>query len=222
MKKITEYTELEILELTIEQLNQMVKFEMAEQGIKLVSCPDEPKYKLLPEKDIEVYQVSGFNEYFVNKEDAQKICDLINNMSFMRFSYNYKDYSNRYLEKTEVSEYYVKTEKGYSKKLWQQATDDIDYNKTLKDDYTIKLKEYNESVDNAKDIKDDIYDRYKKVCSKYSRLNNLIWRFNNDYMPLYKSFEDKCEELAMIAMNKAYTLNAEEQTYILNNYKQSE
>ena len=41
-------------------------------------------------------------------------------------------------------------------------------------------------------------------------------------MPLYKSFEDKCEELAMIAMNKAYTLNAEEQTYILNNYKQSE
>ena len=33
MKKITEYTELEILELSNEQLEQMVKFEMAEQGI---------------------------------------------------------------------------------------------------------------------------------------------------------------------------------------------
>jgi hypothetical protein len=216
MKKITEMTEPEILALKQEDLEKLVKLAMAEEGIKIVSCPEEPEYRKLPEKDITVYTVGNYS-YFKDIKEAQKIADMLSTMSFMEYSYNYSDYSNRYYENVEKRVYTIGTEKGYSKKVWVNAEDDIRHNKELKDQYETAKKEYDESIKLASSIKSEIFDTYNDVVRKYNRLDKFCRNFKNDYLPLFSQFENN-EELAMIAMNKAFNLNADEQEYILKNY----
>ena len=58
MKKLNEMTELEILALTDDQIEKIVKYRKAEEGVVLMEKPIEPSYEEEPNKDITLYTSS--------------------------------------------------------------------------------------------------------------------------------------------------------------------
>ena len=70
-------------------------------------------------------------------------------------------------------------------------------------------------MQDTSDIVAEIRERVSEVKDKYMRLNTLTRRFAVDYYPL----SDNNEEMAIKFMVKAYSLNEEEKTYVLANYK---
>ena len=55
MKKLNEMTELEILALTDDQIEKIVKYRKAEEGVVLMEKPIEPFYEEVRNKDITLY-----------------------------------------------------------------------------------------------------------------------------------------------------------------------
>lgn len=219
MKYITELTEQEILKLTDYDRKLMIKYKQAEDGIKIVVYPESPEYKKVAEKDVKIFVISGLSSgyYFADKKDAEKTASLLDTFKYLKYNYNYRDYNNRYVESVEdTSLFTVGTELAYSKKLYKDVDEDIQYNSTLKKDYEEKLKEYNSSQSDSEYIKKEVNDLYYEVIRKYEKLDKLSWQFNKEYLPLYKDFGDKAQELAMIAIKKAFSVSEEGEQYILN------
>ena len=76
IKRLDEYTNEELLELTEEQVKTLIDFECAHEGVALL--PAEAPVKPAEEKvqpDTEIYEVSGL-DYFKSHEDAKKVADL--------------------------------------------------------------------------------------------------------------------------------------------------
>lgn len=75
-------------------------------------------------------------------------------------------------------------------------------------------KEYEAQLHESAELIQEITGRVRDVRCKYERLESLSYRFANDYYPL----SENNEEMAIKFMAKAYTLNDEEKSFVLENY----
>lgn len=75
-------------------------------------------------------------------------------------------------------------------------------------------KEYEAQLAESAELVQEIAGRVREVRNKYERLETLSYKFAADYYPLSNNDED----MAMKFMAKAYTLDEEEQEFILSNY----
>ena len=97
MKKITELSEKEILDLTIEDVELMIKLKKAEEGIKLLPKPKEPIYFDIKAPDVVVYSciLFGDNLVFEDIEELNKVINVIKNTaSKYRLEYNWNKLSS--------------------------------------------------------------------------------------------------------------------------------
>ena len=225
MKKINEMTEQEILALSEQDIQNMIKFSMMEEGIKIIDKPKKPILFEIEPADQKVYVIPILNGYaFTDFAEAQKVADALRGAkSFRKVDYDWNKLGSdfKYLEKkenytfTNADDFSVNETHVYSSKLYASIVDFAAQNKAMNEQVEKDMKAYNDAYAAASEITLEIRSRVTEVREKYERLERLTHSFANDYYPL----SDNNDEMAMKFMSKAYTLTREEEKYILENYK---
>ncbi len=217
MKYISEMTEKEILELTDSELNRMFKLKLAMEGIPLVMAPEEPTYDPIPEPDITVYEVSKISMMFLERIDADAVCGFMNEYAgkMKREDYD-SDYNRKFLVDFDWSRYSnekdgftVTTKRVYSRELSSRIADAVKSNNTLEKDYKEKKTAYNKAMDEAQWVKDEIYDKWSSIKSKYSNFEDMLFKFRQ-----YLELADNSNSTAWKFFHKAHSVSNECEEYI--------
>jgi hypothetical protein len=224
MKKISELSEKEILDLTTEDVELMIKLKKAEEGIKLLPKPKEPTYFDIKAPDVVVYSCTlfGDNLVFEDIEEFNKVLNVIKNTaSKYRLEYNWNKlgsdfkYATKELKQPYNGEWHTTTSNQvYSVELYNEIVDLAAQNKKLKEQYEKELKEYESAINDAKWIEDEINEKVLEVKEKFWKLESYCRKFKYDYLPL----SNENETVAMNFMDKAYSLTDEQKDYVLANY----
>lgn len=225
MKKINEMTEQEILALSEQDIQNMIKFRMMEEGIKIIDKPKKPELFEIEPADKKVYIIPILNGYaFTDFAKAQKVSEALQNAkSFKKIEYDWNKLGSdyRYLEKKDRYSYSYPNDFGvneiyvYSNELYANIVDFAAQNKVMTKQVEADMKAYNDAYAAASEITLEIRDKVSEVREKVARLERLTQKFADDYYPL----SDNNEDMAIKFMEKAYSLTEDEKKYILENYK---
>jgi len=225
MKKITEMTEQEILALTEEDVQKIIKLRMMEEGIKIMDKPKVPELFEIAPADVQIFTIPILDGFaFTDMEEVTKVAEVLQNVNSLRkvdYDWNKLGSDYKYLTKKERyafrgdSDFDVQSGWVYSSELYAKIADFAVQNKAMKEQAEKDKKEYESQLQEASGITTEIRERVSEVRSKYMRLNDLTKRFAIDYFPL----SDNNEDMAIRFMTKAYSLDEEEKEYILSNYK---
>ena len=225
MKKISEMTEQEILALSEHDIQNMIKFRMMEEGIKIIDKPKNPELFEIEPADQKVYVIPILNGYaFTDFAEAQKVADALREAkSFRKVDYDWNKLGSnfKYLEKKEnytfndTGDFSVNETHVYSNKLYASIVDFAAQNKAMNEQVEKDMKAYDDAYAAASDITLEVRSRVTEVREKYERLERLTHSFANDYYPL----SDNNEEMAIKFISKAFALTDKEEKYILENYK---
>lgn len=227
MKKINELTEQEILNLSSEEIDKMVKFRMAEEGIKFIDYPEKPKYHEVSKPTTKAYycHLLGPNLSFTDIKELYSVLEVINGCKSICSVYSnydlpegHKNYMKTKVENASWSNESPDTITPitvYTHKEYSEIKEKLKENAKNKTEFQAKVKEYDGAINDAQWVRDEVMDRVNKVVSKYDKLNTYIYCFNNEYLPL----ADNNEEIAMKFLDKAYSLTKEQQEYVLTNYR---
>lgn len=225
MKKINEMTEQEILALSETDIQNMIKFRMMEEGIKVIDKPKKPELFEIEPADQKVYVIPVLDGYaFTDFAEAQKVADALREAkSFRKVDYDWNKLGSnfKYLEKKDRYTYNNKGDFSiseisvYSSKLYANIVDFAAQNKAMEKQVEKDMAEYDNAYAAASDITLEIRNRISEVREKYERLERLMHSFANDYYPL----SGNNEQMAMKFMSKAFTLTDDEEKYILEHYK---
>jgi hypothetical protein len=226
MKKINEMTEQEILALSEQDIQNMVKFRMMEEGIKIIDKPKKPELFEIEPADKKVYIIPILDGYaFTDFAEAQKVSEALQSAKSFRkvdCDWNKLGSDYKYLKKKErytfdssgdfgVNEVYV-----YSNEMYANIVDFAAKNKAMTKQVEVDMKAYNDAYAAASDITIEVRGRVAEVMEKAARLERLTQKFADDYYPL----SDNNEDMAIKFMEKAYSLTEDEKKHILENYKQ--
>ena len=195
MKGFTEMTDQEILALTEEDVQKLIKLRMMEEGIKIMDKPKIPELFEIEPADIQYFSIPLLDGFaFTDK--------------FLKKSEKYKFNGN--------SDFDIISGWAYSDELYAKISNFAAQNKVMKEQAAKDQKEYDEKMQEASGIISEISGWVKEVKVKYERLNRLTYKFATDYYPL----SDHNEDMAMKFMAKAYSFTDKEKEYILQNYKE--
>lgn len=225
MKKINEMTEQEILALSENDIQNMIKFRMMEEGIKVIDKPKKPELFEIEPADQKVYVIPVLDGYaFTDFAEAQKVADALREAkSFRKIDYDWNKLGSnfKYLEKKDrytynnEGDFSISEISVYSSKLYANIVDFASQNKAMQKQVEKDMAEYDNAYTAASDITLEIRSRISEVREKHERLERLMHSFANDYYPL----SGNNEEMAMKFMSKAFTLTDDEEKYILEHYK---
>lgn len=225
MKKINEMTEQEILALSEQDVQNMIKFRMMEEGIKVIDKPKKPELFEIEPADQKVYIIPVLDGYaFTDFAEAQKVADALREAkSFRKVDYDWNKLGSnfKYLEKKDrytynnEGDFSISEISVYSSKLYANIVDFAAQNKAMQKQVEKDMAEYDNAYAAASDITLEIRSRISEVREKHERLERLMHSFANDYYPL----SGNNEEMAMKFMSKAFTLTGDEEKYILEHYK---
>ena len=225
MKKIGEMTEQEILALSEQDIQKMIKFRMMEEGIKIIDKPKKPELFEIEPADKKVYIIPILSNYaFTDFAEAQKVSEALQNAkSFSKVEYDWSKLGSdyQYLEKRDRYTYQYPNDFGvneayvYSNELYANIVDYAAQNKAMAKQAEADMKAYDDAYAAASEITLKIRDRVSEVREKAARLERLTQKFAGDYYPL----SDNNEDMAIKFMEKAYSLTEDEKKYILENYK---
>ena len=214
-------TEQEILALTEEDVQKLIKLRMMEEGIKIMDKPIIPELFEIEPADVQIFTIPILDGYaFTDMEEVKKVAEALQNAKSLRKTdYDWQKLGSdyKYLIKKERyayrgnSDFDVMSGWVYSKELYAKITDFAVQNKAMKEQAEKDKKEYEQQLQDTSDIVAEIRERVSEVKDKYMRLNTLTRRFAVDYYPL----SDNNEEMAIKFMVKAYSLNEEEKTLSL-------
>lgn len=226
MKKITEMTEQEILALTEEDVQKIIKLRMMEEGIKIMDKPEVPELFEIEPADLKTFTIPFFEGYaFTDMEEANAVAEALRNAKTLRkveYDWNKLGSDYKHLVKKDKYNYSIKPDFEvncsfvYSSELYEKISNFAVQNKVMKEQAAKDQKEYDEKIQEASGITTEIRERVSEVRSKYMRLNDLTRRFAIDYFPL----SDNNEDMAIKFMTKAYSLTEEEKEYVLSSYKE--
>lgn len=225
MKQISEMTEQEILALNEKDIQNMIKFRMMEEGIKVIDKPKKPELFEIEPADQKVYVIPVLDGYaFTDFAEAQKVADALREAkSFRKIDYDWSKLGSnfKYLEKKDrytynnEGDFSISEISVYSSKLYANIVDFAAQNKAMEKQVEKDMAEYDKAYAAASDITLEIRSRISEVREKHERLERLMRSFANDYYPL----SGDNEEMAIKFMAKAFTLTDDEKKYILEHYK---
>lgn len=226
MNELDELTDQEILKLTDDDIELMIKLAKAENGIKFLDRPLSNVKYIVPNADIRIYQCNllGDDLVFTDLDELVKITDLIKSCK-TKYSID-KNYNNgssiEYISKKLKTKgygindnYAISSKDVYSNKLYYTLKDEITANNELDNTYKKELEEYGKYLDTCNEITEPIYNKINEVRNKYEELNSFCRIFKNEYLPISENIEN----VAMNFMKKAYNLSKEDIKYIFENYK---
>lgn len=224
MKTIRELTEQEILSLTDEQVDNLIKLELMNSGIKIMDKPKVPELFEIDPADVTCYSIPILDAYvFTDFEEAKRVADALKSAkSFRSISYDWNRLGSDYkfIEKKERykysgdSDFSINTVYAYSQEKYASICGFAIQNKKMKEQAENDVEEYKKFVSETAELRSAVTDRVSEVRYKYNRLNDITLKFAKDYFPL----SDGNEEMALKFMSKAYCLNDEDVVYIKENY----
>lgn len=207
MKRLEELTEQDILALQDSEIEALIKFECANEGVKFEPAPSEPELQEVPEAETSMYYVDYLA--FETKEQAQAYLDLIKNA----YKTDYVVYGMNYLKKKNCREN-IEVQYFYSsKEVADIATKVYKSNESLEKSHKEDMKLWTESRATYNEIVSKVYDRVGDVRQKYSEMNHFLSIFTREYLPLANNDAD----MAMSFLKKAYTISDETESYINSN-----
>lgn len=208
MRTFSELTELEIRDLTDEQVEQFIKLEFAENGVKLMEEPCEPEYIQSPKGDITHYLVGSFR--FKDRDEADKVAATLRACNSM-IGYTYK--SDFVIEQPleRYNEVCVTEQNVFNVQRIKKISDINSKNKEAESIYESALTIYEENEKLAEPIRLEIYSKVNGIKSKFNHMDRLAIKFESEYLPLADGDTDK----AMAFFKKAYEVNEESEKYIL-------
>lgn len=224
MKQINEYSEKDLLKLQNEDVERIIKLELANNGIKMVKKPVEPTYHPLPEKDTIGYTITNVDYVFEKKETAEEVARVLkNNFSNLKKScYNWSnndhlDYLSpldTYTFREGVNSIQILENKYYSGELYEQLSTKIKENSELKSAYEKAKKEYDESMDIAEETINFVWEKVNEAKRKQDERESMLEKFKE-----YLDLADNNNDIAWKFMNKAYSLDDDQINYIKANTK---
>lgn len=214
MKKLTEMKELEILALTDDQIEKIVKYRKAEEGVVLMEKPIEPSYEEEPNKDITLYTSSWLNWIFFESSNIVQEINLsfeklIDSAYKSRYGNEPKKISSLTSWEKDEATIQLKTDTYYSASILEMAEQIKKRNNEKRKNYERLQKDYDWYIESAKWIIDEVWDKVFETRRKYERLANL----QNSYSE-YKVLADGNEEIAMNFLKKAHVISSDEESLI--------
>jgi hypothetical protein len=222
MRTINEMTEQEILKLTDADIQLLIKYEYATQGIKIMDRPQEPEYFEIDPPDRRAFSIDLFNKElcFEDISELNKVIELLkSSKSITSCDSEYVDGKYVFISKNSIKRKYgsynaewsdLVNYDMYSAELYAKIKSNLEQNSRLKKQYDSLLKEYNSFVESVKEIRDGIYSKYYEVINKHNEQERLLGIFKRDYYSIAEGNYD----LAMKFMDKAYTMTDEQKKYI--------
>jgi hypothetical protein len=218
MQKIEDLNEQEILALTDEQIEKFVKLRMAEEGIKIIQVPVEPKYTKLPAPAVPAHSINGVSYPVTDKGAADRISAAIKKEAayFTYTDYDYRASDIKYLNggsfegigSIDTRMYYTKSQGAELKEVARK-------NKELEDAYNAELREYTDNREQATEIRKEIEGIVENVRSKYRMFDRLLASFKE-----YLTLADGNSEIAWKFLHKAYSVSPEAAQYIEENTRE--
>ena len=225
MKNISEMTEQEIIALSDEDVQKMIKLRMMEEGIKLLDKPKVPELFEIEPADTQYFSIPLLDGFaFTDIEEATKVAEILKSAKSLRkvdYDWNRLGSEYKYLKKSERykfngnSDFDILSGWAYSNELYAKISNFAAQNKVMKEQAEKDKKEYEKQLSESAELVQEITERVREVRNKYDRLETLSCKFATDYYPL----SDNNEDMEMKFMVKAYSLNDEEQSFVRSNYK---
>jgi hypothetical protein len=206
---MNELTEQEILNLTDEQIQKMVKLYWAEEGVKMISAPEKPAYHEIPKPDLNRYEISGIDLIFSDLTEAEKTRDFLKGLISLR-SWKYTTICCEKIDKDLEKDFNIVSQSFYSEELYNTIEPLTKENKELKSSYEKDLSEYMSEKSRQDKLSNRIWDKVNEVREEYASMERLWNIYKDEYMVLTGD-DDK---LAMDFLKKAYTVNAKTEHYI--------
>ena len=206
MKTIQEMTDSEILKLTGDELENLIKITYADNGIKLLSVPEKPALLELPKPTLKFFKVGGY--YFKDSEVASQIASL------MQDGYNdsyESSYKMKYPRKLSEGYFCIVPEMLYEESVCHEWSKKLLEQKQLEEIYEKQKKDYDSNYNAGSNIRQEIHDTYYAIVEKYRNLNQL----RNEYKA-YLELAGQDKDIAIKFLRKAYVINEFELQYIID------
>ena len=196
MKRLSEYTNEELTNLTEEEYDNLVDFECMNEGAPLsIETPIYKEFPSIPEPELVLYEVAGFS--FEDESEAKEFLKVVNSLkSCARTDYDFYISSSSY---SYVAERNVQQDKRIvEKKVYTEET----YN---------SVKSTLKAISAIKEYNNDVKAEYKSRCEQRAAIiadvNAVISNAKDEFiklekaMQLYKKYLDLSEGNEAIAQS---------------------
>ena len=156
MKGITEMTEQEILALTEEDVQKMIKLRMMEEGIKIMDKPKIPELFEIEPADIQYFSIPLLDGFaFTDINEATKVAEILKSAKSLRkvdYDWNKLGSDYKFLKKSERykfngnSDFDIISGWAYSDELYAKISNFAAQNKVMKEQAAKDQKEYDEKM----------------------------------------------------------------------------
>jgi hypothetical protein len=213
MKRINELEEREILALTNEDIEKMIKFSWAENGVKIIDKPKAPELPDIPKEDVRAYAINGLNYLFLDYQDAERVSVSLREAKSIR-DYSY-DISYHKIVRNITADFVICETAAYSPELIKEVTPLIKKRKELQEAYDAETKEYESEKEKQDELSSRIWNRINDVRDEYAHMEHLWNIYKDEYLELAED-----EAIAMAFLKKAYTVNSKAEFYIEDKLKE--
>jgi len=177
MKRLNEYTQVELANLSDQDTQNIIDIECAFEGVRLLPPRPTEYVSKVFEPDAAVYEVGGFR--FENQDDALKITEMLKTMKLISYTYDYNvGYDYNYIENKVIDVPNISTKKVFSKEKYLEMKADMLNVKKEKDNYSSQMSLYNEIVKERKSVVDSVYEAINDAVDKETEKKRIIDQYN--------------------------------------------
>jgi len=177
MKRLNEYTQVELANLSDQDTQNIIDIECAFEGVRLLPPRPTEYVSKVFEPDAAVYEVGGFR--FENQDDALKITEMLKTMKLISYTYDYNvGYDYNYIKDEVVDVPNISTKKVFSKEKYLEMKADMLNVKKEKDNYSSQMSLYNEIVKERKSVVDSVYEAINDAVDKETEKKRIIDQYN--------------------------------------------
>jgi hypothetical protein len=217
-RKIDEMTHEEIVALTKEDLERLVKIGMAEEGIPIVDEPERTKNHSLPKEDMQVFTAHCIGQLgFLNRDECLAVLEAISAAtSRVRFEHDYAlgcnkvypGFSTEYSDGAGHAD--LSTVSGRSLSQLKYVRAELEDQKKAEKAYTESVAAYRKATMAATTIRDEIYGVYYAHIGIKNRKAALQRKYEQ-----YMELADGNAEIAMRFLAKVETLSEDERAMLI-------
>ncbi len=204
-------SEKEIFNLTDEQVDKIVKFRKAQEGLKLLQKPEEPEYEETMKKDTVFYKVNLLgNLLFKTVEQATAIVSALKGKFDGAYFNSYGSDYPKLLSKSDSytsreADLSISEEAHYSPAVAEAAQSIEKRNREAREKYDELNSEYEKYTEDIQWIIDEVWEKVFEVRRKYEKLARL----QTDYSE-YLVLANSDAKIATAFLTKANALSEEE------------
>lgn len=209
MKLIDQMTHKEIIALGREDIERMIVYICATEGIKLLPEPVKPDKPAI-EPDLVAYQLDDYYSFDRNVLNEIAVIFAKHRHSILKENYNWSVGSQN--KKLSYDEYHVdkmahvKLTKVFSEKLFAEVEGRLRLHKEAVEAYNADLKEYEAAKKQREDATDWVWAKYNEAMDIERTFTRLLSAYNE-----YVTIAGGDYDMAMTFLKKAYTVTEQQE-----------